>query len=99
MRAGCPASAACRSASGSIRDRLISLGKIAVADGLLSNSRADFEILSADLSSRERAESGAKGGRKRVEKEATPKETNDLAKLSLSLAPREDKRREERGRD
>jgi uncharacterized protein YdaU (DUF1376 family) len=67
----------------SIRNRLISLAKIAVVDGLLSNSRADFEILSADLSSRERAESGSKGGRKRAENEATAKETKDLAQAEL----------------
>jgi hypothetical protein len=66
-----------------IRDRLISLGKIIIENELLSNSRADFEILSADLSSRERAESGAKGGRKRAEKEAAAKETNDLAQAEL----------------
>jgi hypothetical protein len=50
---------------------------------MLSNSRADFEILSADLSSRERAESGAKGGRKRAENEAAGKEINDLAQAEL----------------
>jgi hypothetical protein len=95
MRAGFPACVACRSASGQhIRDRLILLGKIAIADGLLSNSRADFEILSADLSSRERAESGAKGGRKRAENEAAAKETKDLAQAELK--PKEKIREEKK---
>jgi uncharacterized protein YdaU (DUF1376 family) len=66
-----------------IRDRLISLGKIASENGLISNSRADFEILSADLSSRERAESGAKGGRKRAENEAVANENNTLGQAQL----------------
>src|SRR6476661_5000556 len=49
-----------------LRDRLLSLGKLAVENGHLTNSRADLELVSAELSSRERAESGAKGGRKRA---------------------------------
>jgi uncharacterized protein YdaU (DUF1376 family) len=76
-----------------LRDRLISLGKITIEGGLLSNTRADFEILSANLSSRERAESGAKGGRKRVENEGVSKETNDLGQSELK--PR-DKIREDK---
>ena len=76
-----------------IRQRLLDLGKIAVENGLLSNSRADFEILSTNLSSRERAESGAKGGRKRAENESTPKETNNLGQAELKPI---DKRREEK---
>jgi len=75
-----------------IRERLISLGKISVENGLLSNSRADFEMLSADLSSRERAESGAKGGRKRVENQRTPKENSNLAQAELK--PKEEIRRD-----
>jgi uncharacterized protein YdaU (DUF1376 family) len=79
-----------------IRERLISLGKIAVENGLLSNSRADFEILSSNLSSRERAESGAKGGRKRAEKEATPKENSELAQAELKHDAQADKIRRDK---
>lgn len=74
-----------------IRERLISLGKIVVSDGLISNFRADFEIVSANLSSRERAESGAKGGRKRAENQSTHKEKNDLAEAELKLEVQADK--------
>lgn len=78
----------------SIRQRLIDLGKLTSQNGLISNSRADFEILSADLSSRERAESGAKGGRKRAEKEVAAKENNNLAQAQLKPIDkiREDKK-------
>jgi uncharacterized protein YdaU (DUF1376 family) len=77
-----------------IRSRLIELGKITAEDGLISNSRADFEMLSSDLSSRERAESGAKGGRKRVENEAAAKKNNDLGQAELKPIDkiREDKK-------
>jgi uncharacterized protein YdaU (DUF1376 family) len=77
-----------------IRDRLLSLGKLTASNDLISNSRADFEILSADLSSRERAESGAKGGRKRVENATPPNETNDLGQAELKPIEeiREDKK-------
>jgi uncharacterized protein YdaU (DUF1376 family) len=78
---------------GVIRDRLISLGKLTSENGLLSNSRADFEMLSANLSSRERAESGAKGGRKRAENEADARENNSLAQAELKPI---DKRREDK---
>jgi uncharacterized protein YdaU (DUF1376 family) len=81
---------------GTIRARLISLGKIVALNGLLSNSRADFELLSSSLSSRERAESGAKGGRKRVENNAPHKETNDLAEAELKHVVSLEKRREEK---
>jgi uncharacterized protein YdaU (DUF1376 family) len=76
-----------------IRGRLLSLGKIASENGLISNSRADFEILSSNLSSRERAESGAKGGRKRAENETTANKNNGLAEAELK--PKE-KRREDK---
>lgn len=77
-----------------IRDRLLSLGKLTSEGDLISNSRADFEILSADLSSRERAESGAKGGRKRVENAATSNKKNNLGKGELKPIEeiREDKK-------
>jgi uncharacterized protein YdaU (DUF1376 family) len=77
-----------------IRNRLISLNKITVSDGLLSNSRADFEILSADLSSRERAESGAKGGRKRAENQVDHNKNSELVQAELKPIDkiREDKK-------
>lgn len=79
-----------------IRERLLSLGKIAVSDGLLSNSRADFELVSAALSSRERAESGAKGGRKRAEKEVEPNENKHLGQAELKGEGSLDKIREDK---
>lgn len=75
-----------------IRERLLSLGKLVSDDGLLSNARAAEELVSAELSARERAESGAKGGRKRAENAATGKENNDLGQAELK---REEKIREE----
>ncbi|MES2295227.1 MAG: YdaU family protein [Pseudomonadota bacterium] len=75
-----------------IRERLLSLGKLAAGHGMLSNARADVELVSAALSARERAESGAKGGRKRAENAAPPKENNGLDQAELK---REEKRREE----
>jgi uncharacterized protein YdaU (DUF1376 family) len=79
-----------------IRQRLLDLGKIVSDGGMISNTRADFEMLSADLSSRERAESGAKGGRNRAEKEAELKETNNLGQAELKHVPPLDKIREEK---
>jgi uncharacterized protein YdaU (DUF1376 family) len=76
----------------SIRDRLLSLGKIYAENGLLSNARADFELVSTELSSRERAESGAKGGRKRAENAGQTLKNNDLAQAEPK---REEKIREE----
>lgn len=67
----------------SIRARLIELGKLASGHDMLSNARADLELVSAALSSRERAESGAKGGRKRAANAATPKEINGIAQAEL----------------
>lgn len=75
-----------------IRDRLISLGKIYAENDLLSNVRADFELVSTELSSRERAESGAKGGRKRAENACQSAKNNDLAQAEPK---REEKKREE----
>ena len=79
-----------------IRDRLLGLGKIAVSDGLLSNSRADFELVSAALSSRERAESGSKGGRKRAKNEAANNKNNDLEQAELKQGGSLDKIREDK---
>jgi uncharacterized protein YdaU (DUF1376 family) len=75
-----------------IRQRLIDLGKLSAGHSMLSNARADLELVSAALSSRERAESGAKGGRKRAENAGHSRENNDLGEAELK---REEKRREE----
>lgn len=75
-----------------IRDHLLLLGKLYAENGLLSNARADFELVSAELSSRERAESGAKGGRKRAENAGQAKQNSDLGQAELK---REEKIREE----
>jgi uncharacterized protein YdaU (DUF1376 family) len=79
---------------GAIRARLIELGKLAAADNHLSNSRAALELVSAELSHRERAESGAKGGRKRAEKAGTHGKINGLAQAELK--PKEEIREEEK---
>lgn len=81
-----------------IRERLVSIGKLTIENGLISNSRAVFELVSTELSSRERAESGSKGGRKRAENEAGRNEISHLAKAELNHAPkqiREEEIREE----
>ncbi len=77
-----------------IRQRLINLGKIIANEGFISNSRADFELVSTELQARKLAESGAKGGRKRAENAAASNENNDLAEAPLKLS-RGDKRRED----
>jgi len=80
-----------------IRDRLIELGKLTAENGMISNSRADLEIISAEFQARERAESGAKGGRKRAENADATHKNNDLAQAELKPIEkiREDKNREE----
>lgn len=50
-----------------IRERLVSLGKIHVVDGFLTNDRAEKEIENAAKDAREHAENGAKGGNKTAE--------------------------------
>lgn len=80
----------------SLRQRLIDLGKLTLNDGLLSNVRAEFEIISAETQARKLSESGAKGGRTRAENDAERKENNDLGEASLKHI-REEKRREEEG--
>lgn len=78
----------------SIRERLIGLGKLVAENDLLSNRRADFELVSAELSSRERAETGAKGGRKRAENAGERLKNNYLAEAELKPIDkiREDKK-------
>lgn len=80
-----------------IRQRLLDLGKLVAEDGHLSNARAHLELVSAELSSRERSESGAKGGRKRAENHGPKAENNDLEQAELKRLEkiREDKIREE----
>lgn len=69
----------------SIRARLVSLGKLIAEDGHLINSRARFEIVSAEKFARNQAEAGAKGGRKRAENDAKVKENSDVGQASLKL--------------
>jgi uncharacterized protein YdaU (DUF1376 family) len=78
----------------SLRERLISLGKLAAENGQLSNSRADLELVSMELQRRNQAEAGAKGGRKRAEKQAAANENRDLAQATLK--PIEEIREEEK---
>lgn len=66
-----------------IRDRLISLGKITVRDGLISNSRADLELENSSKLARNLSENGAKGGNKSAEKRAEMKKINDLGEAPL----------------
>ena len=66
-----------------LRDRLLSTGKIYVSNGLLSNARADLELVSTELQRRNQVESGAKGGRKRAENAASANENSDLAQATL----------------
>jgi uncharacterized protein YdaU (DUF1376 family) len=80
---------------GAIRARLVMLGKLIETDGgMLSNARAADELVSAELSSRERAESGAKGGRNRAEKDQEARKSAEAGQAQLK---REEKRREEVG--
>ena len=76
----------------SIRARLIGEGKLVAEDGHLSNPRAALELLSAGLFSRERAESGAKGGRKVAENAPQLHNNKDLGQAELHPI---DKRRKE----
>lgn len=77
-----------------LRDRLVELGKLSLVDGHLSNTRAEFEIVSAETHARKLSESGAKGGRTRAENEAASKENNNLEQAGLKHL-REEKRRED----
>ncbi|MFN3352941.1 MAG: YdaU family protein [Brevundimonas sp.] len=61
---------------GALRDRLIATGKLAVVEGCLSNARAEREIAEAADASRDHAENGAKGGRKRAENAAKLKDNS-----------------------
>ncbi len=61
-----------------LRARLLELGKLTAENGLLTNVRARFELVSMELQARERAEAGAKGGRKRAENAGERHQSNDL---------------------
>lgn len=78
----------------SLRDSLICAGKLIAEGGFLTNDRATLEIASADFYRRNQAEAGAKGGRKRAENAAAPKENSDLAQASLK--PKEEIREEKK---
>jgi uncharacterized protein YdaU (DUF1376 family) len=69
-----------------IRQRLIDLGKITVAEGYLTNHRAEEEIEIGRKISREAAENGSKGGDKSAEIRATAKKNNALGQASLKLS-------------
>lgn len=79
----------------SIRDRLISLGKLSEENGFLINFRAHLELVSTELQRRNQAETGAKGGRKRVENEARAKENKHLSQGTLKPNRGEERRIEE----
>jgi len=67
----------------SIRLSLIQAGKIALVDGKITNARAEKEIEFALNSAKERAESGAKGGRKATENRSDANENNGLSEAEL----------------
>lgn len=75
-----------------IRARLLGLGKLRQEGECLTNVRAVFELASAERSARERAESGARGGRKRAENAKPTPENRDLGEAELK---RRDKIKEE----
>lgn len=77
-----------------LRDALIAAGKLYAIGGKLSNARADLEIASSEFRARERAESGAKGGRNRAENAGQSLKNNDVSQAEPKHL-REDKKREE----
>jgi uncharacterized protein YdaU (DUF1376 family) len=66
-----------------IRDRLVLLGKLIAENDHLTNTRAGFELVSTEFRARERAESGAKGGRKRAENGVDTNKNNGIAQAQL----------------
>lgn len=78
----------------SIRDRLISVGKLSCENGFLMNVRAGFELENLAKTHRNLVESGAKGGRKRAENETALRNNNDLAQATLKHHGREEEDRE-----
>jgi uncharacterized protein YdaU (DUF1376 family) len=80
-----------------IRARLIAIGKLAAADGQLTNGRTDKELESRANISRARAKSGAKGGERRRsdgEKRTKPNRLNDTGQAGACrrAAPDSDSR-------
>lgn len=69
-----------------IREKLISLGKIHVVNGYLTNDRAEKEIENAAKDAQERAESGRRGGAKTAEKRAAFKENKAVGQAQLKHA-------------
>jgi uncharacterized protein YdaU (DUF1376 family) len=66
-----------------IRDRLISLGKIHVVNGYLTNERAEKEIENAAKDAQERAENGSKGGNKTAENRTNTNKNNGSRPASV----------------
>jgi uncharacterized protein YdaU (DUF1376 family) len=66
-----------------LRDSLIAYGKLVERNGFLTNERAEEEIASAEKSSRERAESGSKGGRTRAQKDGGNNKNSDLGEAEV----------------
>ncbi len=72
----------------SLRARLIETGKLTAQDGVLSNKRSDKEIAASTEKTENRAENGAKGGRKRAENASkTGRKRAENASKTVSNAP------------
>lgn len=67
----------------SLRDSLISKGKIGIEDGLITNDRAIFEIKKSVKTSRECAENGSKGGHKSGENRKKANKNNESGQAPL----------------
>lgn len=65
-----------------IRQRLIDVGKIVVADGYLVNGRAQSEMAKADEVAEKLAENGSKGGFKSGETRRASNKNNNLAEAN-----------------
>lgn len=82
-----------------IRAGLIAAGKITVAEGRISNSRAIFELEISAKTSRNLAENGARGGNKKAENAAGTSKNNDIPLAESKQAKPLDKIREEKKED
>lgn len=70
-----------------VRDSLLKKGKIFVNEnGMISNSRAIFELENSTKTQRKLIESGAKGGRTRAENEKKANDNNETNQASLEPA-------------
>lgn len=83
----------------SIRDRLISLGKIVVTDGRIANRRAAAEIERAKKIAAQNAENGSKGGAPKGSRRASASVSHNLSRNYLveKSSRREDKIDEKHG--